>query len=217
MTALVYVFLSLLLAVYSRGSVSDPPHFVYRADFRQPHLIFEAGMESWGTCENVYYHVKGKSCTKKTSAFIATSESKLEAMRMAKKQLDDNPKEAVIFVYKIRATENFYSAYYSLVVAEENLRQQGKNKKADKYKSVAKRYFREREWMAYKQIAATQIQLATPYLRALIDQKELPQKNCPDVKNDGYVDESTYGSEDPFPESMKGCPAFGKLKACLGF
>ena len=213
MRALVYVFLSLLLAVYSRGSVYDPPHFVYRADFREPQLIFKAGMQSWGTCENVYYHVKGKSCTKKTSAFIATSASELEAMRMAKQQIDENPKKATIYVYKIRATENFYSAYYSLMVAKDNLRQQGKNKKADKYVSVAEKYLYEREWMAYRAIAATQIQLATPYPRALIGLNQ----HSPIVQNPGYVEESTYGSEDPFPESMKGCPAFDKLKACLGF
>ena len=75
-------------------------------------------MQSWGRCENVYYHVNGKSGTKKTSAFIATSASELEAMRMAKQQLDDNPKKATIYVYKIRATKNFYSAYYSLMVAK---------------------------------------------------------------------------------------------------
>ena len=176
MAAHAYVLLSLLLAVYSRGSVYDPPHFVYRADFREPQLIFQAGMQSWGTCENVYYHVKGKSCTKKTSAFIATSASELEAMRMAKQQLDENPKKATIYVYKIRATENFYSAYYSLMVAKDNLRQQGKNKKANKYVSVAEKYLYEREWMAYRAIAATQIQLATP--GTSVDRPEPTQPYC---------------------------------------
>ena len=42
-------------------------------------------------------------------------------------------------------------------------------------------------------------------------------EDSPIVQNPGYVEESTYGSEDSFPESMKGCPAFDKLKACLGF
>ena len=134
-------------------------------------------------------------------------------MRMAKQQLDENPKKATIYVYKIRATENFYSAYYSLMVAKDNLRQQGKNKKADKYVSVAEKYLYEREWMAYRAIAATQIQLATPYPRTLIGLNQ----HSPIVQNPGYVEESTYGSEDPFRESMKGCPAFDKLKACLGF
>ena len=98
------------------------------------------------------------------------------------------------------------------MVAKDNLRQQGKNKKAAKYVSVAEKYLYEREWMAYRAIAATQIQLATPY-RALIGLNQ----HSPIVQNPGYVEESTYGSEDPFPESMKGCPAFDKLKACLGF
>ena len=53
----------------------------------------------------------------------------------------------------------------------------------------------------------------TPYPRTLISFNE----DSPTVQNPGYVEESTYGSEDSFPESMKGCPAFDKLKACLGF
>ena len=96
---------------------------------------------------------------------------------MAKQQLDENPKKATIYVYKIRATENFYSAYYSLMVAKDNLRQQGKNKKADKYVSVAEKYLYEREWMAYRAIAATQIQLATPY-RTSVDRPEPTQPYC---------------------------------------
>ena len=211
MTAFVCVFLSLLLAVFSTGSVFDEPHFVYRADFREPQLIFQNGMQSWGTCENVYYHVKGKSCTKKTSAFISTSSSELEAMRMAKLQLDTNPKKATIYIYKIRADPTFYSAYYSLMVAANNYQQQGKNKKADKYKKVAEKYKYEGEWMAYRVIPSTQIQLATTYPRQLVNQQG------PVVKNARYVDASTFGSEEPFPDSMKGCPAIDKLKACLGF
>ena len=87
------------------------------------------------------------------------------------------------------------------------------HERADKYVNVAEKYLYERKWMAYRAIAATQIRLATPYLRTLISFNE----DSPIVQNPGYVEESTYGSEDPFPESMKGCPAFDKLKACLGF
>ena len=87
------------------------------------------------------------------------------------------------------------------------------HERADKYVNVAEKYLYERKWMAYRAIAATQIQLATPYPRTLISFNE----DSPIVQNPGYVEESTYGSEDPFLESMKGCPAFDKLKACLGF
>ena len=125
-----------------------------------------------------------------------------------------NPKKATIYVYKIRATENFYYAYYSLMFAKENLRQQGKNKKADKYESVAEDYLYQREWMAYRAIAATQINWPPPiHERWLIGLNQ----HSPIVQNPGYVEESAYGSEDPFPEAMKGCPSFDKLKACFGF
>ena len=134
-------------------------------------------------------------------------------MRIAKQQLDDNPKKATIYVYRIHATKNFYSAYYSLMVAKDNLRQQGKNKKADKCESVAEDYLYQSKWMAYKRIVATQIKLATPYPRALIGLNQ----HSPIEQNTGYVEALNYGSEDPFQESMKGCPAFDKLKACLGF
>ena len=87
------------------------------------------------------------------------------------------------------------------------------HERADKYVNVAEKYLYERKWMAYRAIAATQIRLATPYPRTLISFNE----DSPIVQNPGYVEESTYGSEDYFQESMKGCPAFDKLKACLGF
>ena len=216
MTALVRcVFLSLLLAVFSTGDVTPPisPDFVYRADFRDPQTIFQAGMQSWGTCENVYYHIEGKNCKGRTSAFISTTSDENAAGLIARVKLNDpNNKIETIYVYKIRADPTFYSAHYSLMTAADKYWQKGKKKKAQKYAKLADQYRYQDEWMAYKKIPSTLIQLATTYPRDLANQ----YKKGPVVNNAGYVNAVTYGSQLPFPESTKGCPGTDKLKACLG-
>ena len=91
--------------------------FVHRVDFREPELIFQTGMRSHGTCENVFSHVQGRNCKVKTSAFLATISSKQLADEIAKFLLGNAPRKESITVYKIRADQRLYSAYYSLMNA----------------------------------------------------------------------------------------------------
>ena len=214
MTALVCVFLSLLLAVFSTGNVTppDPPDFVYRVDFRKAGSIFKNGFQSWGKCENVYAHVDGKNL--KESAFISTTSEDGAAEQIVEDILN-HPRNTkmTIYVYKIRADQRFYSADYSLMTAAERYWHKEKREKADKYERLAIDYKWQKEWFAYKVIPSTMIQQVTTYERNLVNQKIYKGLV---VQNSHYVAEDTVANRLPFPESTKGCGLlFDKLKARL--
>ena len=217
MTVLARVLLSLLLVVFSTANLTpsaakpNPPHFVYRADFREPLSIFHTGMLSYGTCENVFYHIQGKNCKQKTSAFVSTTSSEQEAMNIVKIKLAGDSTKDKIYVYKIRADPRFYSAIYSLMTAADKYSIAGKQQDALKYRQLAEKYKSQEEWMAYKEIPSTLIQLAITYPRNLVN---LNKKGAV-VTNARYADANSFASQQPFPESMKGCPPLEQLKACL--
>ena len=208
----------LFLVALSSGSITppNPPQFVYRTDFREHQLIFQTGMQSHGTCENVYYHVQGRNCKAKTSAFIATTSSKPLADEFAELLLRNAPKKESITVYKIRADPTFYSAYYSLMNAAETYHQKGKAKKAQKYATLADDYKYQQEWMAYRRIPVTLIKEATRYTRSMLFGGSSAEK-ADVVPNPAYETANTYASQEAFPGSTKGClPGFlQSLKACV--
>lgn len=215
--SLVCLFLPLLLAVLSSGNIPppSPPQFVYRADDREPLSIFQTGMQSYGTCENVFYHVQGRNCRERTSAFISTTSNEKEAENIVKIKLANDPKKQNIYVYKIRADQRFYSAGYSLLTAADKYSKAGNAKEAQKYRDLAELYKSQEEWMAYKDIPYNMIQQATNYSRNSVN---LNKKGAVVPITNRYVDANTFANQEPFPESNKGCtPEILKiLQACKG-
>ena len=208
------LFLPVLLAVLSSGNIAppNPPQFVYRADFREPLSIFQTGMQSHGTCENVFYHVQGRNCKEGTSAFISTTSNEKEAESIVKMKLQGDPTKQSIYVYKIRADQRFYSADFSLMTAAA---QAGNAKEAQKYRELAKQYKSQEEWFAYKEIPTALIQQAATYPRNLVN---LNKKGAVVPNSNRYVDANTFANQKPFPESNKGCTPemLRSLKVCLG-
>ena len=211
------LFLPLLLAVLSSGSITppNPPQFVYRADFRGPQSIFLKGMKSHGTCENVYFHVEGRNCREGSTAFISTSAQEYKANTFGGKLLKAYPQQQSISIYEIRADQRFHSAYYSLMNAAVNYNNKGKVEKAQKYEELAYKYkYEEEEWMAYKEIPTALIKKATTYYRRHLENES--EEGTVEF-NKGYVDANTVASKEPFPESKKGCPPrlWQLMKTCL--
>ena len=91
-----------------------PANFVYRTDFRDPQIIIANGFKCFGNNKKLLEHVDGVSCSKGTtqnSAFVATSSSEEFARRFGANLLwAAANKRPYFYVYKIRATKNFYSA-----------------------------------------------------------------------------------------------------------
>lgn len=127
----------------------------------------------------------------------------------------DAPKKKSITVYKLRADQRFYSAYYSLMNAPETYYQKGKEEKAQKYATLADDYKYQEEWMAYREIPTALIKQATHYTRYMLFDN--PKEKGVVLPNPSYVNENTSASPNAFPESTKGClPGFlQSLKACV--
>ena len=180
-----------------------PPHFVYRADFREPQRIFARGMKSFGRNENLLQHVEGLSCSDSrslTSAFVATTSSEPFARQFGADLLwAANNKNRYFYVYKIRATSKFYSAYNSLMNAYKQTRK-------EKYKETADFFKHEKEWVALKGIPANLIRSAAVYEKG---KYRIALKEVRVDFNSRYNDAQTVGTRKYFP--VKGTGVIGRV------
>lgn len=141
----------------------------------------------------------GKNCREKTSAFVSTTFDHSVADGIATDYLQRFPKKKGIYVYRIRADHRFYSGYDSLKAAAYKYLQEGDKTKAEEYENLAYDFKKEEEWMAYKEIPTSLIQQPTYYPRNPGSLKDV-------FPNPSYVKAITFASQDPFPDSDKGCP-----------
>ena len=189
---IVSCFLSVHSVASANGDPPPPPRFVYRADFRDPDDIFRNGMASLGTNANLLDHVDGRSChynREANSAFIATSAEQPGARHWASEQLRTNPNEASIYVYRIRASSNFYNVYESLIHAFRQTRDDTYRSRADRYRFLA-------EWVAHSNIPANQIESVTRYER---DQEGRSVRAVGGPRrNRRYRNRRTRGNTNPF-------------------
>ena len=187
---LVLCFLLLSAVVQA---VDPPPIFVYRMDYRNPDVIFARGFEALGDNDSLYDHVSGGSCRTGTSTtvFVATTSDKTFAVNWGRDRFCLHNKATEFYVYKIRATENFYSA-------EASLRNTGESKSIE----LADHYKKQKEWLAVGGVPASQIKMADVY--------KTPDKSGKVVHlrsemNDNY-DETIQGSGNPEPYIPKEQP-----------
>ena len=142
---------------------ADPPTFVYRADFRPPEVIFANGFPALGDNDDLHDHMTGGSCkignNPGSTAFVATTSDERFAVNWGRDRIVIRPPETQqYYVYKIRATANFYNAEASLRVAYHNTGDR-------KYSADADHYAYQKEWLAYNGIPASQVEMVTIYGR----------------------------------------------------
>lgn len=97
----------------------NPPRWLYRVDTRMPEIVFEHGFSPWGTMRDFLYHISGAGTRAASESrpiaemdgIVSASESTLAVLRFFASSLAlpgiESPR---IWLYHIRATENFYSA-----------------------------------------------------------------------------------------------------------
>jgi pertussis toxin subunit 1 len=92
--------------------------YTYRADSRPPDVVFSEGFQPLGNNDNLYFHVEGITCYtgSRETAFVSTSASRDFSVGWG--QL--NRPGTTYYVYRIRATNNFYDAYQSLMSGYNN-------------------------------------------------------------------------------------------------
>ena len=186
-------FLSIItLLVVRSASFPDfePPQFVFRGDLRPPSEIFKNGMKSFGDNENLVDHVSGNSCNSgklKNTAFVATSAQESVALDFAAGLLW-NSKNTEVYVYTIRATENFYGVKASLIKAF-------KETSNPVYISLVKDFGNEQEWIAHRGIPRELFVMVSVYERGNSQRIALERAEA----NPSYVSEKTTGNAHAFP------------------
>lgn len=88
---------------------------VFRQDGRSPEVIFNDGFHSLGEDDDILSHVNGESCISgmRNSAFVSTTTDNSVAVEMGQQVRAGD----AYWVYSIRPTDTFYSAYNSLMYA----------------------------------------------------------------------------------------------------
>ncbi|MDC7862235.1 scabin-related ADP-ribosyltransferase [Pantoea ananatis] len=183
---------------------AEPPNFVWRTDTRDYNEIFQNGFKSWGGNNNIYEHLSGVSCfsyqDEHDSAFISTTASHEAAVDFADVELSEAyskkaGKSAVVYIYKIRATNNFYDGVTSL---ENYANIFPDTKKYQIYKGIMSKTEVYEEWLAVNKIERSLIVEAYP---AYLENGILIVG--PGYKNPFYIEESTKGSTSPYNKAIR--------------
>ena len=143
----VTILASSLLFEGAYSATIVPPRFVYRADFKSPTIIFAEGFRHIGDHTNLLDLISGGSCNYgdcPSTPFVATTREEAFAEKWGADQLwlDRFKAGPNYWVYKIRATSDFYDCFESLM----------KGYKATKiahYKHTARALQHQSEWLAY--------------------------------------------------------------------
>lgn len=163
-----------------------PPEFVYRGTEVPPEEAFKNGFPSRGNNLDVVQHVHGLSCSRsRDSAFVPTSASEAVAHSFVRSQLHHN--NPVAYVYRIRASDNFYSAVASLMSAYHRTHD-------ERYRRTADLFGDQQEWLANGGIPASQIYSVIPYR---LDQVTNTMVADEELVNTRYVAASTRGNPNP--------------------
>lgn len=126
MSAKIHIFtkvsLFFIIFVFSYAK-AESPSFVWRVDPRSYDDIFNNRFHGWGKNNKVYEHLAGISCFSYQDApdsiFISTTASYETAVAFAEIEINKiynrgNGKTVKVYIYKIRATDNFYDGVTSL-------------------------------------------------------------------------------------------------------
>lgn len=143
-----------------------------------------------------------------STAFVATTANEQFAKNWGRDRIVIQPQAtARYYVYKIRATGNFYDAAESL---HEAYRATGDRN----YLTDADHYGYQQEWLAYGGIPAEQVEQATAYGRP--DRGgNVPRFNT--VHNRNYIDANTRGNPAPFQQLSTFWCLWSSLRECFRY
>lgn len=95
----------------------EPPVVVYRADFREPAVIFANGFEPWGEDNELLRHVSGENSRSHTSGLVGTTSDFNAIRRLATELLIPTDRDDTLWIYSITPSREFYDVNGSLLHA----------------------------------------------------------------------------------------------------
>jgi hypothetical protein len=176
----------------------QPPKFVYRVDTRNPDDIFANGFKSWGNNDDIVAHILGTSCTRETelggthdSAFVATTtDQDIVRRAVAAYSTGLDPGDQV-YVYEIRADNNFYSAQTSMALLRSQTFMTDRPQVPAQASVLGNG---QSEWLAYQAVPGNQISSVSIHRVGASWQTT-------DVSNRGYRNLDTRGNASPYTPS----------------
>lgn len=172
-------------------SPTAPPTIVYRLDTRPPAVIFQTGFEPWYDDTNIVRHVNGNPL----SAYVSTTTDPNMYREFAPITFDlDNITD--VWVYRIRATSNFYNTAGSLDYLRRLPSISPDNRAL--VERTYRDFERQHEWSALGHVPATQIIDAGRLNRDILADAPITAnvmsllRNT--VPNYGFVIDSTRGN-----------------------
>lgn len=186
------------------------PSTLYRADLRSPDDLFENGMRSIGTNDDLKLHVQGQSChyasgpSRALSAFISSSASKDEANKHINKILRKLTNVNTAYVYQIRPTQNFFSVTHSMLHFLDKKKQQEPESSHEGLEKLIAAQEQMQEWVAKYQIDASQIISAERFIRPepglliRFTREVLEEAELTKQINSKYEDVTTTASNQPY-------------------
>ncbi len=178
----------LAIALTCGGAAAAPPEWVYLATDRVPDAVFRNGFPAAGSADDVLAHVNAQTCVSGESAFVSTTAIEAFAHERALHILRTDP-NALGYVYRIRADQNFYSAVASL--------------SAERYQAAfpellaaAQRTRDQQEWLAHRGVPAALVHSAQSYRRdSLTGRIQFHGERT----NPNYVEAATRASNASYP------------------
>ncbi|MFD1792195.1 hypothetical protein ACFSE0_11160 [Ochrobactrum teleogrylli] len=176
----------LLIAAFVKSTLAqEVPDVLFRADRRDPSIIFASGFQSWGDDEDIIRHVSGYSVgVFPSSNYVATTTS----AEIAAKFLSWDQSYQTFWVYTIRPNNSFYSANLSLreIVNTSN----DENVIAEARSLISS----QNEWLALRQIPPSQIISATEYR----NNTQQPKPTGRVLTNDRFNPDNTTANATPY-------------------
>ncbi len=163
-----------------------PPSIVYRADKRDPAIIFSTGFESRGEGLDLVEHVLWDHKDGGASAYVATSADPAVAIRFSAMWSYSKQKS---YIYFIRADENVFNVIQSLEWQANNPLAHANKERIDEAITMGEN---EDEWVAILHIDPTNIKKACPITEPVEKDYLSHAKDC--IDNPSYSDDKTRGS-----------------------
>lgn len=195
------LFIGVVLYFIVTGSQAHG--LVFRTDKRSPEEIYSNGFPSLGENDNILRHVEGESCLSGTgdSAFVATTTSYNFAVEFSQ----NVPAGEAFWVYSIRPSNNFYSAYNSLMNAY-NLSHN------EIFRTTADSFREQNEYMAFEGISNRQVMGAWLYRS---NGYGIPATRLSYTTNPYYLEEDTDVNPNPYPQYYLPTPSTSiSLSSC---
>lgn len=216
---LLWIVSFIAMAAPCGQAFSTPPAWVYRVDTRGPEEILRDGFVARGHDSDFADHFLSVSHSLGDSAFVSTTDDYYIALEFAQDVMRQR-QLSEMFVYRIRATADFYNAVDTIRAHLRDIDAAGRAAVLSTYVRRLDQdlpgYEWEREWFVHGGIPSEQVSWVrmlspseTPLPRPDAERPPIYLHEGAIVNNEHYVHANTQGNAEPYPMTVPETDPFG--------